>query len=98
MNYTGRYIIKHPLLYLFRPKLILYTGKKSGKLKGKFKVFNIEKKLDVIKVKKDELLLQTTVSFMQIDILIFLYEEGHIKGFLDTPIGNINFRGVRMEE
>jgi hypothetical protein len=95
--HEGKYKIKFPLLILFRPRLFLYTGKKSGKLKGRFSMLRFQKKLSLVKEKQDELLLQMKVDFFIIDIVLRFDEKGVIKGFLDTPIGNFHFSGIRVE-
>jgi hypothetical protein len=97
MIYEGKYKIKFPWVMLFKPKLFLYAGKKNGKLKGRFCILRFQKKLNLIKEKQDELLLQMKVDFMIIDVILQFNSEGFFKGFLDTPIGNFHFSGIREE-
>lgn len=97
MTYEGKYKLMHPFLRLFKPKLLLYSGKKSGNLKGKLTIMRYQRKLNLVKEKQDELLLQMKVDFIVIDVILRFYKEGYLEGFLDTPIGNIHFTGIRME-
>lgn len=95
--YQGKYRIRHPVINLFRPKLLLYEGRKNGKPKGLFKILRYQKRLRILKVNDNELFLQMKLDFIEIDVILRIEQDGTINGFLDTPIGNYHFRGNRME-
>lgn len=97
MTYEGKYVIKFGILFFIKPRLTLYTSKKNGKLRGKLSIFRKHKKLNIIKTNPDEFLLQMKVDFIIIDVVISFVDGKRLRGFLDTPIGNIHFIGTRME-
>lgn len=98
MNFEGTYRIKHFLGCFIRPKLILFYRSEAKKLKGYVKFIRWQKKIKVVKVKPTELLLKMDIDILEIEIIINFKNRKTFKGFLDTPIGNFHFSGVRLED
>lgn len=98
MNFEGTYLIKHFLVYFLRPKLILFYRSKSKKLEGYIKFIRWQKRIKVVKVKSTELLLKMHIDILEIEIIINFKNKKTFEGFLDTPIGNFHFSGVRLED
>lgn len=85
------------MISLIRPNLVLYTGKRSGKLRAKLSLFRRQKKLSIVKTMPDEILLQMQIDFVLIDIVVTFENGNRLRGFLDTPIGNLHFTGTLVE-
>lgn len=96
MTYEGKYQIQFPWLSFIKPRLVLYTSR-TGKLRGKLSLFRRQKKLNIVKTNPDEFLLQMKVDFIVIDVVVTFEDTSSLRGFMDTPIGNLHFTGTRLE-
>ncbi len=89
----GIYIIKHPLLLFFRPRLVLKYNRKGTKIKGEIRWFKKAIKLKVIKAKKDQIIFTFKVDILEMDMVINFTNRYGFIGFFDTPIGHVNVSG-----
>jgi hypothetical protein len=89
----GTYRLRHPLFLLFKPTLVLKRGKRGKKLQGTLKWLGFTRKLRLIKEKETELVFETTIDIILIDVVIHFYNTTALEGLIDTPIGHLRFTG-----
>lgn len=93
----GTYRLRHPFFLLYKPRLVLKRGKKSKKLHGTLKWLGFTRKLRLVKEKETELVFETTIDIILIDVVIHFYNTTALEGFIDTPIGHLRFTGKWIE-
>jgi len=93
----GTYVLKHPALFLFRPKLKLVLSKK-GKIRARLYWLWMKRKLKTVKQTDEYLLVTFKVEFIQIELVCRFYKEDGFEGFIDTPIGHFHLSGAYLKE
>lgn len=92
----GRYIIKHPLFVIFKPRLKFYRKEKSGKVTGEISWMGLKKKLKLAKHKDHHWVFQFQVDIITIDVIINFINIDTFEGFIDTPVGHFMFTGRKV--
>jgi hypothetical protein len=89
----GVYRIKHPLLSVIRPKLIIDKDAENSKPKGHVKGLFFGKDLALIKAREPDLVYQLSISVFFVEIILHFVKDTAFEGILDTPIGHLRFKG-----
>ncbi len=93
----GVYRIKHPILMLIRPKIVLRFNRKGNRIKGYLRYMRFKKKLTTVRMSGKDLVLRFNVDIIELDLVIHFYTRDAFEGFLDTPIGHLRFTGAYVK-
>lgn len=96
VDVTGRYILKHPLFVINKPRLRLYRKEENGKVEGEICWLGFKKKLILDKHKEHHWVFQCHVDIVTIDVVIKFITIDAFEGFMDTPVGDISFTGKKV--
>lgn len=92
----GRYILKHPMFVINKPRLRLYRNEKNGKIEGEICWLGFKKKLRLDKHTKNHWVFQFDLDIVTIDVIIKFITIEAFEGFIDTPVGHFRFTGKKV--
>lgn len=78
---------------LLRPRLVIKYNRKGTKIRGELRWLKKSIRLKVIKLKEKQIIFTFKVDILEMDMVINFVNRYQFKGFIDTPIGHMNFSG-----
>lgn len=92
----GRYMIKHPIFMIRKPRLRIYRNEDNGKVEAEIFWIGFKKQLHLNKHKERHWVFQFNVDIFTIDVVINFITIEEFEGFIDTPVGDFRFTGKKV--